>query len=198
MYCFFDYARRNQLTAETIVAELLLQLFLADISKFRDVLLNLYNEAEGGRRKPTLEELTTAFNTSCSRIGRIFVVVDALDECDHVVRRRLFTALDLLANKNCQMLIMSRPHIQPTVYLNKLIAEFTELEIRAHRLDLQLFLHNRITDSEDLESVIEDCPGGAQAVVDQIIDNANFRCVHACSSQLHTNFAEAFLLLKCA
>jgi len=162
IYCFFDYARREELTAETVLAELLLQLFTKDRSKFRNVIVRLYDEAEAGRRKPTLDELSSAFGTSCKRLKRIFVLVDALDECDHAIRRRLLSALDPAANENCYLLVMSRPHIHSSAYLNKLSLETLEIDIQAHCSDLRLFLDSRIANCEDLELVIEDYKGGAQ------------------------------------
>lgn len=175
VYCFFDYAMREELTAETVLAELLLQIFIKDVSKFRDIIVQLYDAAEAGRRKPTLDELSSAFRTSCKRLKRTSVLVDALDESDHVTRRRLLSALDLAANENCRLLVTSRPHIQSSAYLNRLSIEMIEIDIQAHCSDLQLFLDSRIADCEDLELVVEGCEGGAQGVINQIINQAGFR-----------------------
>lgn len=58
----------------------------------------LYGQAEGGRRRPTLAELSGAFQSACKAFVKVFVVTDALDESEHRVRRQFISSLDLTAS----------------------------------------------------------------------------------------------------
>lgn len=80
VYCFFDYARRQDLTADAVLAELLVQLASSHTSRVFPIVRRGYERAESGRRKPTLGELTVAFEDASSCFKRLLVVADALDE----------------------------------------------------------------------------------------------------------------------
>jgi len=134
----------------------------------------LYGQAEGGRRRPTLAELSGVFQSACKAFVKVFVVTDALDESEHRVRRQFISSLVLTASPNVALLLMSRPHIQILGYLSEM---FTEIEIQAQDSDLRLFLDSRIADSEDLEWVLGSRESGMKMINDQIIKNAASRWV---------------------
>lgn len=175
VYCFFDYARRQELAADTVLAELIVQLASKDMTRSQSTVRALYEQAENGRRKPTMRELTLAFHKLSSHLKKLSVVIDALDECEHFIRRQLITALELTTKMHIHLLVFSRPHVQLDVYLGKYPTILAKIEIQAQTKDLQLFLDTRITDSEDLGWIIGNCEITAQQITTEIIDKAGQR-----------------------
>ena len=56
IYCFFDYARVQELTAEAVLADLLLQLLTIDPTRHFDAFKNFFMAAERLRRNATIQE----------------------------------------------------------------------------------------------------------------------------------------------
>lgn len=175
IYCFFDYARRNELNADLVFAELLRQLFVADLHKHSSSMVALWNQAEKGRRRPTLTELNAAFDHACKYVQNITLVIDAIDECEHAVRRRLLSSLNLQANQNCRLLIFGRPYVHPVLYFDRQPINCVEVEIRAQPQDLVRFLDNRICDSEDLNWMLHNQGIHSREIIDRVISEAQFR-----------------------
>lgn len=175
VYCFFDYARHKDLTADAVLAELPVQIASSHRNRVFSIVRSLYERAEDGRRKPTLRELTVAFKDASSCFEGLFVVADALDECDHPIRRQLLLALNPTGNSNIHIMIFSRPHVQPNTYFSKASARISEIEIQAHAADLEAFIGTRIADNEDLGCVIENCEITTEQIVHQTVQKAGFR-----------------------
>lgn len=175
VYCFFDYARRQDLTADAVLAELLAQLVSSHTRQVFTIVRRLYEQAEYGRRRPTLKELTMAFESASSCFEELFVVVDALDECDHSVRRHFLSALNSAGKSNIRTLVFSRPHVQAGTYFDQASVLASEIEIQAKTSDLKSFISTRIADSEDLDYIIENCEMTTEEITRQIIERAGFR-----------------------
>lgn len=175
IYCFFDYARRQELSVDMIFSEFMVQLASRLIPQVSAIIRNLYSTAEHGRRRPTLRESTAAFHQISALFKQVSVVVDALDECKSGVRRQLLSALDLVHNHNMRVLIFSRPHIQLHTHLSKTDIQISEVEIQASTSDLHLFVNSRITEFEDLECVIDSSDMTVQQIADIVVTKASFR-----------------------
>jgi len=180
IYCFFEHARRSELTAEAVFADLILQVLQTGAaSSLRDALFSklgqLHLEAERGRRRPLLYELTDLFRFVCQNVDRITVIIDALDECEHRVRRSLTTGLNTVENTNLLVLITSRPHIQLRTHFD--IGIIHDVDVHAHTADLRLFIEARIAENEDLERIVVSAPEGFSAVIAKIIAKAECRYV---------------------
>lgn len=175
VYCFFDYARRQDLTADTVLAELLVQLASRNATQVLPIIRNLYEQSENGRRRPTLEELKAAFQSASACFDRLLVVADALDECDYSIRRQFLLALHPAAKSNANILVFSRPHVQPAACFGKTSIQCSEIEIRPLASDLLSFIGTRIADNEDLECIMENSEITMEKMTCQIIEKAGFR-----------------------
>lgn len=158
-----------------IIANFIIQLALKHISKVAPIIQDLYSRAERGRRRSTSRELASALQQAILGFKRIFIVIDALDECDSATRRQLPNALDLTSNSNIHVIIFSRPHIQLQIYTSKMHNQMAEIEIQATASDLHLFVDSRITEIEDLESVVDSCELTIEQIADMVVAKASFR-----------------------
>lgn len=137
------------------MANLLRQIYVTNTSLFLPSLEALHKLCEDGRRRPTFAETRHAFKTACQGVERLVVVIDALDECEHAVRRRLLAAIDPFTNHNIRLFVTGRPYIKIGKCLDRPDMRLFEINMQIPLSDLKLFIEDRITDSEDLTTVIE-------------------------------------------
>ena len=173
VYSFFEYSRKQALTAEAVLEDLLRQLISRNTDTCQRIAEKLYEAAEAGHRRPTFEELKNAFKEVVQTYDRVSVAIDALDECEHVVRRKLLVALESLLLDNLSLFVTSRNFIDITKYLPSSSIKTIGVEIGS--ADIKRYFLARIADSEDLESIFSVHEQGVEALVNDIISKADFR-----------------------
>ncbi|KAL1637760.1 hypothetical protein SLS56_000315 [Neofusicoccum ribis] len=80
VYFYFDFHVDVKREVMALLHVVLSQLALQSTSAFEE-LRKLYQECKDGQRQPTTEELLLTIARAASHFPRIYVVVDALDEC---------------------------------------------------------------------------------------------------------------------
>jgi hypothetical protein len=140
MYC--NYKEKDAQTLENLMASLWRQLVLGRSMSIEAK--DLYKKHDERRTRPSVGEIMKVLR---SEIGgypksKVFIVVDALDECREDVRQGLVTQLEAL-RPSVQLMVTSRPHIP---------SEFSsaELEVRATDDDLRDYVDARIRDRDRL------------------------------------------------
>ncbi|KAL7956479.1 ankyrin repeat-containing domain protein [Trichoderma compactum] len=137
-YLFCDYRKHNEQKAEDLVANLLKQL-----TQRRDVIPDciqeLYVECKKNPKRPSLHELSEALQSVCLLYSKVFIVVDALDECqitDGCRKYFLSTLFRLQEGTNTNFFATSRniPEILEA------FKKSTLLEISAKDEDVQKYL----------------------------------------------------------
>lgn len=109
-YFYFEYQERERQTPSKVFASLVRQLATqvanlpAEVEKFYD----LRNEKSRG---PKFEELYTVLALIIKSFGQVFLVFDALDECDLEPRRNeLLPLLHRLGKSGARLFITSRQY----------------------------------------------------------------------------------------
>lgn len=109
-YLFCDYRKHNEQKAEDLVANLLKQL-----TQRRDVIPDciqeLYAECKKNPKRPSLSELSEAMRSVCLLYSKVFIVIDALDECqiaDGCRKYFLSTLFKLQEETNTNLFATSR------------------------------------------------------------------------------------------
>ena len=104
-----------------------------------EALKSYYDQQKRSITKPTPEQSWEILKNQNRDWSRVFIIIDALDECsneDGTRRRILEGILSLQSSKTVNVIVTSRPI--PTI-----LSEFetsTHLEIRASRTDIQTYL----------------------------------------------------------
>lgn len=131
---------------------------------------SLYKHHSRERTRPLLAEYIRLLQAHIQRFSRVFIVVDALDECseDDGVRN-LFLAQLLRLLPNIRLLVTSRE----ITSLGQAFDGATRLEIRAHDEDVRTYLQVRVEEQALLRSHIMDDPSLKDTIIDNIIDKAN-------------------------
>src|SRR5437762_14171678 len=106
-YVYCDYAEDQ--TAEDIIASLAKQLALRKIS-IPGPVKTLHEQCSRGKIRPDLSSLTETLKSLCVDFGRVFLVLDALDECKEKGRKLLLAQLEKIGHP-VRVFLTSRPHL---------------------------------------------------------------------------------------
>jgi hypothetical protein len=134
LYCNFQ--RKDVQRAEDLLSTLLKQL-----SRGRPVLpdsvKDLYSRHKTTQTRPAIEEISKALQSVAAIYSRVFVVVDALDECQPSDRMIFLSEISALETKHsANVLVTSRSIPQITEQFE----DKTTLEIRARSDDVRVYL----------------------------------------------------------
>lgn len=138
IYCAY---REQTHTAASLIASLLKQL-LQQVQHVSGNILDVYKHHRDKKTRPPLHEYSRLLASQVRHFSKIFIVIDALDECseEEKIREQLMTEVRKLL-PSVSLLVTSRdiPDMKP---------KFTgaaRLEIRASDGDIRQYLESRIT-----------------------------------------------------
>lgn len=174
-YIYCNYKQQTEQSVLNLITSLLKQLVQDDCAAYGDVKC-LYDRHKVLGTRPTLDEFLHAFRLAAERYSKMFIVVDALDECSYGIRRRLLTALRTLTS-TANLLVTSRD-------LSSIAEEFqgaTRLDIYASDDDVRRYIERRIPHESRLAKHVEGQPVLQEEIVRRILENVQGMYVHMCS-----------------
>ena len=108
IYC--NYQRRSEQKLESILSSLLMQLVRSQ-SSLPECITNLFEKHQASRTLLSVSEIASSLRSVAEVHSKVFVVVDALDECEDVTRDRMLDVLfDLQGGCNVNIFATSRIH----------------------------------------------------------------------------------------
>ncbi|KAK6543470.1 hypothetical protein TWF694_000216 [Orbilia ellipsospora] len=134
-YIYFDYKRPDEQKVEKCLASLLRQLTQRS-SEIPSILKEFYQRYQDDGRRPKIDEYLQALSSVATLYSKVFIVVDALDECQLDARQELLTRL-------FEFQLKSRANVFATSrHIHDIEARFTgpALEITGSKYDLQKYL----------------------------------------------------------
>jgi hypothetical protein len=141
-YLYCNFRREDEQKAEALLASLLKQLSQQQ-SSLPDSLKSLYDRHKDERTRPSLDEILGVLQSVAAIYLRVFIIVDALDEC-HISdgrRQRLLSGLfDLYVKRGANLFVTSRPILSIEKEFETKIA----LEIRASEKDVRRYLEGHM------------------------------------------------------
>ena len=147
---YFDYQEQENETLENTIASLLQQVVSA-LPKVPTGVTALYQKFGKQKQSPTLRELVHALSLSCREYEVVYIIIDALDECESKCRAGLLSLLNDL-KKYAKLFVTSRP------YPDNIREAFNcgpQIEIKAHSPDLERYISEQIR-SSDMSDEIDD------------------------------------------
>jgi Cdc6-like AAA superfamily ATPase len=141
-YLYCNFRRQGEQTAENLLASLLKQLS-QEKSCLPDSVNALYHQHKDKRTRPSFEEIVRVLQSVAATYSIVFIIVDALDECQvsNGCRSRFLSEIFTLQQK-CQVNIFATSR-----FILEVTEKFkgkTSLEIRANDEDVQKYLEGRI------------------------------------------------------
>ncbi|KAH7156175.1 ankyrin repeat-containing domain protein, partial [Dactylonectria macrodidyma] len=142
-YLYCDFRRQDEQTPGSLFASLLRQL-AQNHSSLPDCLKLLHERHKDRQTRPLFEEVTMALHSTAGLYSRVFVVIDALDECRVMGGYRdkfLSAILALQAECGVNLFVTSRPI--PGII--EVFDRSTTFEILASEYDVRRFLDGNIS-----------------------------------------------------
>ena len=147
IYC--NYKEVQNQTAEKLVSRLLQQLLqqMGDIPKHIEA---LYEDHVKGETRLGREEGLSILQSIAASFVRVFIVIDALDECDPAILNGFIRPLTKLPD--IRILVTSRD----LPYIERCFASSQRLEIRANEVDIRSYVQDRIEEEVELADFINE------------------------------------------
>jgi hypothetical protein len=142
-YLYCNFRRQEEQNAECLLANLLKQLARGQYP-LPGTVKELYNRHQARRTRPLLDEISRAFQSVAIMYSRVFIIIDALDECQETdgSRAKLLTEIFSLQGKSGLKLFATSRFI-PEV--EKDFENYLSLEIRASHEDIWNYLDNHMS-----------------------------------------------------
>lgn len=109
-YIYLNFRQKDDQKIESLMASLLKQ--LARSQSFPESVKDLYNRHKGGQTRPSADEISHALRSIATKYSKVFIIVDALDECQsfngHGLKL-LSYILDLQVSTSTNFFATSRP-----------------------------------------------------------------------------------------
>lgn len=166
-YIYCNYKEQNQ-TAINLAASLLQQIVQGQ-PVVSDDIITIYNQHRRKQTRPSLAEYLKLLQSEIHHFSKVFIVIDALDEClDREGIRSFLPELQKLP-PNTHLLVTSR-------YIRDIEHEFEKaarLEIYARDEDVKSYVEARMGEQHQLVRHIEADPTLRSTISDAIVQKAN-------------------------
>ncbi|KAI1835446.1 hypothetical protein DTO027I6_2827 [Penicillium roqueforti] len=134
-YIYCNFNRQDEQTAQELLSSLLKQLSQKKTS-VPDAVKDLYKRYKTASTRPRFDEISKALHSVVSTYSDVFIVIDALDECESTCRTRVLDELNKLrAGPGANVFATSRP-----TEINDLFEGGSVLEIQAQEDDVRRYL----------------------------------------------------------
>jgi hypothetical protein len=142
-YLYCNFRRRDEQKVETLLASVLKQLARC-LSSLPESVKSLYDSHMDRQTRPTFNEILSTLQSISALYSRIFIVVDALDECQasNGCRTKLLNELFALQAR-CGANFFTTSRFIPEI--DERFKDSMRLEIRASNQDIQIYLDGHIS-----------------------------------------------------
>lgn len=153
LFFYFDYKRQGEEDPVKFLQTLLHQL-LARSPPIPPQASEILNRIVTNNEMPSWDELRNVFMSICNASGNVFLILDALDECDEAVSRGpVIRILNDLKKSKARLLVTSR---QFAPDINQLLESCDTIQVEAATSDIRAYLLDRIYDSPRASRLMDD------------------------------------------
>jgi Cdc6-like AAA superfamily ATPase len=164
-YVYCNYKSQPDQDASSMLAAIVKQL-VQSRPMMAEPVIRLYKQHASRSTKPSHEEILNTFRQVVAKFATVFIVVDALDECQDNTRRLFLARLqELQAGQDIRFLATSRfiPEIEAA------FRETEKLEVRANSEDVRRFVAGQMY---RLPGFIQRDPSLQDMVEEKIVESA--------------------------
>ncbi|KAE8448932.1 hypothetical protein EG329_008728 [Mollisiaceae sp. DMI_Dod_QoI] len=151
-FFYFDYRSQDYQTPANVIASLLKQI-VAQSSILPPSASELYEKFKKQRDCPQFQELQNTPLLVLRDFSRLFLVIDALDECDAKKHRKPFLkVLKDLESTSAKVFVTSRPHPDD---IKKSLCSCPKIKVEASDEDIRKYLAHKIEQDGDTDLIDE-------------------------------------------
>lgn len=157
-YIYCNFRRQHEQKADDLLASLLKQLTHGQ-SSFPPSVKDLYDRHKKDRTRPSFDEIQKALQSVATAYLRVFIAVDALDECEDSSRNRMLTEIfTLQASSKTGINIIATSRINDAIKTRfdgcpSLVIYARDGDIREYVAMQIKLLENDVLDNDIRESV---------------------------------------------
>jgi hypothetical protein len=173
-YIYCNFRRQGEQKVDDLLASLLKELAQYQLS-LSGIVRDLYDRHKDKRTRPSFDDISRALQSVASMYSRVFIVVDALDECqesDGCRSRLLLKVFNLQTKARANVFVTSR-------FIPEITEKFegsTILKIRARDEDVRSYLDGHMI---TLPSFIREDPNLRGEIKTKIVDAVEGMYVHS-------------------
>jgi hypothetical protein len=164
-YIYCSYKERERQTDVNLIASLLQQLVQRKLSIPNEI-SSLYHRHIKKQTRPTLDEWSKLLGSEVRRLSKVFIIIDALDECSDGARDSFLIEIRKLPG--IHLLVTSR-HI---LTIEREFEKAASVEICASDEDIQRYLESRIKRECRLARHVKADSTLKKAIITTIIEKA--------------------------
>ncbi|KAF8461238.1 hypothetical protein BDZ91DRAFT_684166, partial [Kalaharituber pfeilii] len=188
MFAYCNYKEQTQQTALNLVSSMMKQLVTRSWL-LTDELMEMFTKHSNTQTRLPIRECIQLLKAQVARYSRVYIVIDALDECGEKDSLMLAIHGIIREAKNASLLVTSRE----IGNLWELFRDTARVEIRASDTDIRTFLRSQLEKKPRLQVHFKKDPELLPFVIDTIASKANGMFLLA---QLHMDTVAAKHSLK--
>lgn len=166
-FVYFSHDQQKEQKCEEILYSVLKQLLRKSVSPPEEV-VSLYNNHKVKAILPTLGEVSTALRATASTFQRVFIVIDALDECDTAEKDLLLPHLFRLRDEcHANLFFTARPLPNIRKNLKGSIIQ----NVRAQDQDIETYVRHKV--DQTMQLVLEESPQLKDQIVAVIVKESD-------------------------
>jgi hypothetical protein len=143
-YLYCDFRQQDQQKAQDLLAGLLKQLSQCP-SSLPEKVNSLYNQHKPRQTRPLLHEISEALRSVVAIYSRVFIIIDAIDECQEAGGNRARFLKEIFnLQTSCKANVFATSRFVPDI-MEKFDGHLS-LEIRASEEDIQRYLEGHMTE----------------------------------------------------
>ena len=170
VYLYCDYKDQAVQKASNLIACLVGQI-IGYPKVLPQQLEELHRELERQKRRPSFDELRKLLKALCDQHDRVYVIVDALDECEAIRERRLLlTVLEELPCTSGRLFVTSRPNNED---ISNTFGKQSRITITASKSDLRQYVAERIAEEERRTSATRFKPELKESIISTVSAGAS-------------------------
>jgi hypothetical protein len=151
-FFYFDYRGQDYQSPANVVASLLKQL-ATQKSTLPFSVLELDERFKKQRDYPQLQDLENTLLLVLQEFSQVFLIIDALDECDAKKHRKLFLkVLKDLESTSAKVFVTSRPHPDD---IKQALCTSPKIKVEASDSDIRKYLAHKIDQDGDTDLIDE-------------------------------------------
>ena len=174
-YVYCNFRRQDEQKGEDLLVSLLKQLTQGR-SSLPDSVESLYDNHRGKHTRPSLDEILRALQSVAAMYSRVFIIIDALDECQVSNGCRAKFLLEIFRlQTNCGVNLFVTSRFIPEI--GEKFKESMSLEIRASKEDVRRYLDGHMF---QLPGFVIRCPELQEEIKTEIVRSVDGMYVVSC------------------
>ncbi len=169
LFFYFDYSKQVDQTPLRVLQTLLHQL-LSTHSYIPPLAREVADDLMLGKPLPSFNDMKDLFVNLCGSGPPVFIVLDALDECDAVDNRKpILKLIETIKDSPARLLVTSRPY-PPDV--DEVLGDCPQVLVEASDKDIEKYVLEQIEGNVEMRRMLQDEDDLKQMIVKSILNKS--------------------------